>query len=151
MFLTYISLFNFFFLNLFFLMNSELITNPVIPILSSHCLIIPSSLFLLHLLSISILSSLLFLLTISLSFLYYYCYSLIFHTFTGFFNLSSLNEIAAYFLEQNYNIDTSQWGFPIKIYTKRPLHKLFFIITIIIKSTKKLVAMYIIGDEVIID
>ena len=131
-------------------------TNPVIPILSSYCLIIPLLLFHLHLLSTSILSSLLFLLTISSFFPYYYCYSLIFYTSTGFFNLSSLNKIAVYFLEQNHNIDTSQWGFPVKIYTKRPLYKLFFIshlinITIIIKSTKKLVVIYIIGDEVIIN
>ena len=55
------------------------------------------------------------------------------------------------FIKQKHNSDTSRWEFPIKIYTRRPSYKPFFIIlilwrTLVIKPTKKLVATYIVGD-----
>ena len=60
-------------------------------------------------------------------------------------------EITITFLEKKYNIDTTRKGFPIKIYMGELSHELYFIALtlqrqIIIRSMKKLVTTYVVGD-----
>ena len=53
-------------------------------------------------------------------------------------------------------MNTTQWGFPIKIYIGGPSYEPYFIMLtlqeeIIIESTKKLVTLYMVGDLAMLD
>jgi len=59
-----------------------------------------------------------------------------------------------YLLEQKYNTDTSQQGFPVKFYTEDLSHESFFIshtinIILIIRSIKKFVVICIVRDNML--
>ena len=69
------------------------------------------------------------------------------------------NEIAVKFLKQKYNkynTNTTIWGFPIKMYIGGPPHKPYFIVLtlqekIIIRPTKKMVILYVVGYLALLD
>lgn len=66
------------------------------------------------------------------------------------------NNIAYQFLQQKHNADISCQEIPIKIYTGGLPHKPFFIANsiqgmLIIGPTKKMVAMYTVGDLALMD
>ena len=59
-----------------------------------------------------------------------------------------------YLLEQKYNTDTSQQGFPVKFYIEDLSHELFFIshtinMILIIRSIKKFVVICIVRDNML--
>ena len=65
-------------------------------------------------------------------------------------------EIVVEFIKQKHNADTSYQGFPIKIFIEGPPHKPFFIVLtlweiLVIGPTKKLVAIYVVGDLAFLD
>ena len=65
-------------------------------------------------------------------------------------------EIMAEFIKQKHNTNTSHQGFSIKMFTRSPLYELFFITltlqeTLVIRTTKKLVATYVVGDLAFLD
>ena len=65
-------------------------------------------------------------------------------------------EIAIEFLKQKHNADITKCEFPIKMYMKGLLYELYFITIIlqgeiIIGPTKKLVALYIVGNLALLD
>ena len=65
-------------------------------------------------------------------------------------------EIAAEFIKQKHNSDTSQQEFPIELYLGKLLYKPFFIVLtlwgeLVIGLTKKLVASYVVGDLTFLD
>ena len=71
-------------------------------------------------------------------------------------NKTYWNNIAYQFLQQKHNADISCQGIPIKIYTGGLPHKPFFIANsiqgiLIIGPTKKMVAMYAVGDLALMD
>ena len=58
-------------------------------------------------------------------------------------------EVAIALVKKKYNIETSQNGYPITIYQRRPLYKLYFIAIdnrrqVIIGSNKKMVVTYMV-------
>ena len=66
------------------------------------------------------------------------------------------NKIAVEFLKKKYNVDITRKELPIKIYSGGPPHKLYFITftlqgQIIISPMKKMVALYVVGDLVLLD
>jgi len=66
------------------------------------------------------------------------------------------NKVAVIFLEKKHNTDTTRKGFPIKIYMEESPHKLYFIALmlqgkIIIRPTKKIVALYVVKDLTLLD
>jgi len=66
------------------------------------------------------------------------------------------NDITYQFLQQKHNADTSCQGIPIKTYTGGPSYELFFIADsvqrqLIIEPTKKMVAIYVVGDLTLMD
>jgi len=59
-------------------------------------------------------------------------------------------------LEKKHNADTTRKGFPIEIYMEGPPYKPYFIALtlqgkIIIRSTKKMVVLYVVEDLALLD
>ena len=66
------------------------------------------------------------------------------------------NKITVEFLKQKHNVNTTKWGFSIKIYIGGPLYKSYFIELIlqgkiIIRPTKKMITSYMVGDLALLD
>ena len=66
-------------------------------------------------------------------------------------NLVFWKEVATAFMERKYNMDTARNGFQIHIFQEGPLHKPYFIVIdnknqVIIGPSKKIVAMYVVGE-----
>ena len=66
-------------------------------------------------------------------------------------NLVFWKEVATAFMERKYNTDTARNGFQIHIFQGGPLHKPYFIAInnknqVIIGPSKKIVAMYVVGE-----
>ena len=74
----------------------------------------------------------------------------------GELNEQYQNKVAIVFLEKKHNVDTTRKDFPIEIYMGGPPYELYFIALtlqgkIIIRSTKKIVASYVVGDLALLD
>lgn len=71
-------------------------------------------------------------------------------------NMQYWKKIAAKFIKQKHNSDTSCQKFLIKMYSGGPPHEHFFIILtlkgiLVIRPTKKLVALYVVVDLSFLD
>ena len=66
------------------------------------------------------------------------------------------NKVVVEFLKQKHNADMTRQGFPIKIYIEGPSYEPYFIVLtlqgkLIIRPTKKMVTLYMVGDLVLLD